>query len=314
MKYRDPNTNTFKDLTVKVSDTLPIGTIVGYAGATAPDGWLICDGSTISRSLYSALFSAIGTSYGAGNGSTTFNIPDLRGRVGVGKSTDTEFNTLGKTGGEKTHTLTIEEIPSHTHMLDNTTTTGFAGGQSGAARDVGTPIKETSSTGGGQPHNILQPYIVENYIIKAYQPIAAPGKIVNSYSENPDNAYNTTYVNNNFEALFGASIGTILWTNPSPTEEMARNTTITLLNNNYDMYKIIYKSAVDGNEVFCSETIKGYGTSLIIKSGADYITDRVVYYVDDTHLRFDGAYENNVLVNSKLIPLYVIGYKTVLFD
>ena len=76
MKYRDPETGKFKDLKVKTSDTLPIGTQVAYGGITPPSGWLICDGSAISRTTYADLFAVIGTSYGAGDGSTTFNLPN----------------------------------------------------------------------------------------------------------------------------------------------------------------------------------------------------------------------------------------------
>jgi len=182
MKYRDPSTGNFKDLYFKVSDTLPIGFVGEWGGSTAPEGWLICDGSAVSRTIYSALFAAIGTTYGTGNGSTTFNLPDYRGRVGVGKSSDTEFDTLGETGGEKTHTLTTQEIPSHSHNIkwDNE---GTSSPGSGAGVLVKAPTETTSyqystaSTGGGQPHNILQPYLVTNYIIKAYQVVAAPAKV-----------------------------------------------------------------------------------------------------------------------------------------
>ena len=100
-------------------DTFPIGAITSYAGDTAPTNWLICDGSAISRTTYADLFDAIGTTYGIGDGSTTFNLPNLKGRVITGlDSSQTEFDTLGETGGEKTHTLTVNEMPSHTHIQD----------------------------------------------------------------------------------------------------------------------------------------------------------------------------------------------------
>lgn len=252
MKYRDPITNTFKDLTVKVSDTLPIGTIVGYAGVTAPDGWLICDGSVISRSLYSALFSVIGTTYGAGNGSTTFNIPDYRDRVPVGLDTnDSDFNTLGKTGGEKKHTLTIEEMPSHRHNLqiEFGTTTNLNSDVHGGHYHQTTertsyPVNDRIlDTGGGQSHNILQPYIVENYIIKAYQPIAVPGKIVNNYSTNPDNAYNTTYVNAKYDELYDDIMEGIAQANwYSTTQEIK---TLKVSNN----LKPIYRRVIENNTI-----------------------------------------------------------------
>ncbi len=96
--------------------SLPAGTIVQWPGATAPANWLICDGAAVSRTTYSSLFASIGVQYGSGDGSTTFNLPNLKGKVAVGfDGSQTEFNTLGKTGGAKTHTLTEAEMPSHTH-------------------------------------------------------------------------------------------------------------------------------------------------------------------------------------------------------
>lgn len=97
--------------------TVPTGGITMYGASTAPTGWLLCDGTAVSRTTYAGLFTAIGTTYGVGNGSTTFNLPNLKGRVPVGRdSADTAFDVLGETGGAKTHTLTTAEMPSHTHI------------------------------------------------------------------------------------------------------------------------------------------------------------------------------------------------------
>lgn len=106
------------------SASLPAGTIVQWPGATAPANWLIADGSAVSRTTYASLFAAIGVQYGSGDGSTTFNLPNLKGRVAVGlDSSQTEFNTLGEVGGAKTHTLTVSEMPSHTHASTLTNAT-----------------------------------------------------------------------------------------------------------------------------------------------------------------------------------------------
>lgn len=95
----------------------PAGIVSQFAGSSAPTGWLLCDGTAVSRTTYASLFSAIGTAYGAGDGSTTFNLPNLKGRVPVGRdAAQTEFDALGETGGAKTHTLTTAEMPSHTHV------------------------------------------------------------------------------------------------------------------------------------------------------------------------------------------------------
>lgn len=151
-------------------DTLPIGSMVPYGNENPPTNWLICDGSEISRFTYSDLFNVIGTSYGEGDGSTTFNLPNKKGKISVGLDTsDTDFNTIGKTGGEKTHTLTIEEMPKHRHGIR---TSSSSGGQVdnmpwGAAQ--ATQTTNTEYTGGNGAHNNLQPYEVDNWIIKAFQ-------------------------------------------------------------------------------------------------------------------------------------------------
>lgn len=92
----------------------PAGVISAFAGISAkvPSGWLLCDGREVSRADYAKLFDVIGVAYGEGNGSTTFNIPDLRGRFPLGLSTS---YMLGQTGGETSHILTTNEMPSHTH-------------------------------------------------------------------------------------------------------------------------------------------------------------------------------------------------------
>lgn len=174
-----------------------VGMIVPYAGSTPPTGWLIANGNAISRVTYNRLFSICGTMYGVGNGSTTFNLPNLTGRIPVGlDSSQTEFDSIGEKGGEKTHTLTTSQIPSHTHTqnqhshtvvisyrLNNGTTVAIngdtiVGGGNGALNGdaftyTAIPTATTSSvvatnqnTGGDTSHNNLQPYISLNYIIR----------------------------------------------------------------------------------------------------------------------------------------------------
>jgi microcystin-dependent protein len=145
------------------------GDLVPTARTTARPGFLMCQGQSLLRSSYPALFSAIGTSYGAAD-STHFNLPDGRGRVLVGMdSSQTEFSALGKTGGEKTHILSIAEMPSHTHPQTSPTVSSGGNRDTGvAATGSGSRVNgATAATGGGGAHNNLQPYsTVGGWMIK----------------------------------------------------------------------------------------------------------------------------------------------------
>ena len=188
-------------------DTLPIGSITAYGKETAPANWLICDGSAVSRSVYADLFAVIGTKYGEGDGSTTFNLPNLKGRVPVGlDSDDTDFNTIGKTGGEKNVVLTIDTMPSHGHIIP------YSPNASGDALAIAKYIPQsdtltnetngrgysnagTAQTGSDQPHNNLQPYEVNNFIIKAFQSAGVVAEVVNEQTKSDTNTYSCNYIN-----------------------------------------------------------------------------------------------------------------------
>lgn len=145
----------------------PTGVVLPYVAASAPTGWLLCDGSAVSRSTYATLFAIIGTTYGVGDNSTTFNIPDMRENVPVGyKSGSAEFGTLGGTYGAKTHTLDVTQIPSHTHAAKGTDVDGSASDQFFDTSSGNANSKNTEATGGGLAHNNIQPSVVFNYIIK----------------------------------------------------------------------------------------------------------------------------------------------------
>jgi microcystin-dependent protein len=162
------------------------GMVMPYAGSAAPSGWLLAYGQDVSRTTYSGLFSAIGTTYGSGDGSTTFTLPDLRGRTVAGQdnmggtsadrltnqSGGLDGDTLGATGGSETHTLTEAELAAHSHSLGtngrvqvgNDNGTAYSGKWvSGSGSTI---TYSTEDTGSDTAHNNVQPTIILNYIIK----------------------------------------------------------------------------------------------------------------------------------------------------
>lgn len=171
-------------------ETEPIGTIKMYGGTTAPDGYMFANGQAISRTTYSDLFAIYGTTFGAGDGSTTFNLPNLNGRTPVGlNASDSNFNTIGKTGGEKTHTLTKTELPNvQLSVFGSGTTDGndilkFSS-VGVSTMTAGPRIGVTEPMGSNQPHNNMQPYMVLNYIVKVIQYTPIQGVIENSMDSN----------------------------------------------------------------------------------------------------------------------------------
>jgi len=182
--------------TVTVSLGLP-GVVWPYAGTTAPTGWLLCAGQAVSRTTFAPLFAVIGTTYGAGDGTTTFNVPDLRGRVPAGKDdmNGTAANritnaiagfigtVLGAFGGDQnmhqhTHTATVND-PGHSHFMPNTQPTTGPGGYpsiggrswvpgdaTNATESKTTGITVTNANAGTGNSQNVQPTIILNYIIK----------------------------------------------------------------------------------------------------------------------------------------------------
>ena len=187
--------------TVGQLTSIPVGAVTDFAGSAAPTGWLLCYGQAISRTTYASLFAAIGTAYGAGDGTTTFNVPDCRGRVSAGKddmggtsadrlTSPLNGDTLGASGGAEGVSITIPQLPAHNHGGN----TGDAGGHShnvnaflasNSGGQIGAPLQPgtlgagiatefagshshgIAFEGSGQAHPNVQPTIIFNKIIKA---------------------------------------------------------------------------------------------------------------------------------------------------
>ena len=154
-----------------INSMSPPGTVAGFAGTNAPDGWLICDGQEVNRLAYSTLFSTIGVIYGVGDGTSTFNLPNLKGRVLVGMNPpEIEFNSLGMTGGTKTlDTTHSHSVPFSGWPWDNgssPTSSGTLATLSRSSFDQHAIGNQTTGVGGNATQSTLPPYIVINYIIK----------------------------------------------------------------------------------------------------------------------------------------------------
>ena len=199
------NILSFLNLSV-LPNLMPAGVMMPYAGSSPPTGWLLCYGQAVLRANYSGLYAAIGTTYGSGDGMTTFNLPDLRGRITVGLDNMggtaagrvAAATSLAVTGGTETHnhtggnhthttgdhTLTVDEMPSHAHSI-GLASAGGGGPAAPPAASNGSGIVawgSTSNIGNGAAHNHgatgsagavattsnsgMNPYLVTSYIIK----------------------------------------------------------------------------------------------------------------------------------------------------
>lgn len=165
----------FKDLsgviqtTPIIADGVPTGTILNFGGTVAPSGYLGCDGAAVSRSTYSALFAAISTTWGIGDGTTTFTLPNFQRRTSVGSGgtgTATLANSVGSTGGSETHTLTTAELAAHTHPLTGGPNAVTPASIVTISANATPSSSNTGSAGGGGAHNNMQPSAVVLSIIK----------------------------------------------------------------------------------------------------------------------------------------------------
>lgn len=172
-----------KALKTQVDAILPVGIMIPISHGSYPTGWLVCAGQAVSRTTYAALFAVINTAYGTGDGSTTFNLPDLRGRMAMGldnmggvsanRVTAAAADGVGLAfaGGAENHTLSVAEMPSHSHpyQTGNGTPESRQVPTPGPNAGVGIDSSGTNfikATGGGGAHNNMPPYLSVVYIIK----------------------------------------------------------------------------------------------------------------------------------------------------
>lgn len=286
-------------------DTLPIGAVVEFASNNIPENWLLCNGQAVSRTDYAELFAAIGTTWGEGDGSTTFNVPTKEGLVTVGKkASDTDFNEIGKTGGKKTHTLTVDEMPSHNHNVKYNTESGIAAasvlGTDRTASDTegsssgGDWYVWTTGAGGGQAHNNLQPYTTSNFIIKAKQSAGVVATVVDNL-----NSDSTT------DAL-SAKQGKEL--NQKIDTKIVTNTEIAT--NEYVDGKRVYIKQLEFTDTFdsASPLTKAHGivgaTKVWIDSGNSYIIQNNACYPLPLNC-FMGNFNDQIGLSVNLTELYI---------
>ena len=277
MKYKDENGN-WVSIALPAFDGLPIGIIIEYAGSVLPKGYLYCDGSAISRTTYSDLFAIIGTTYGAGDGSTTFNLPDFKSRIGVGiDSNDTDFDTLGKTGGSK-------ELQQHRHQSVYGSSFGSGDLDEHTYEDVGFVANGTAIAGAayyntryegtGNSGNV-QPYVVVNYIIKASQTTPTSAQIIDEYGTSTTDGYSQKFLNDKID-------GYVLYENSSGT-----TSDILIQNHQFSDYKYL-------------EIYTQLGVFKVFKTG--YNTISGVVYSDTLYLSY---LEFNVIAASNSININV---------
>ena len=161
-----------------------VGELRMFAGNFAPVGWMFCEGQLLPISENETLFNLIGTTYG-GDGQSTFALPDLRGRIPIHQGNSV---ILAETGGVEEVTLTVTQIPSHSHPLLASTDAGGSNNPGGAVTAQSASVKiyrevapsalmaptVVAPTGGSQPHTNFQPYLCVNYIISLFGVFPSP--------------------------------------------------------------------------------------------------------------------------------------------
>lgn len=229
-------------------ESIPVGSIIPYGNSVVPETYLLCNGQAVSRTDYPELFAIIGTSFGSGDGSTTFNVPDYRDKFVLGAGGDVD---LAETGGEKEHILNLSEIPKHHHQCSGAGNTALKNGAYTLMSDVNgqnpRPAFYTGWEGGGQPHNNMPPYVGTYYIIKAKQSVGVIATVVDNLSStSPTDALSANQgkiLNDKFNDM----LPVVLYETDKTFSAVADNTVITL-NDNLSNYKRIIFYGISNNK------------------------------------------------------------------
>lgn len=315
-------TPSFREIQGDIPDTnlvcldgIPIGGIIPYGAPidTLAEDWLPCLGQAVSRTFYHELFAKYGTTYGAGDGSTTFNLPNYGGKVPVGlDENDTDFDTLGETLGEKRHILTTQEIPKHKHFNGYKFNDGSGSSWSyrvtHGVKEGNTDGTSDGETGGGQAHNNIQPSIVANYIVKAKTSshTITTSNVMTVHNESDENTYSTNYINDKFS---GIKLD-LLWTSSAASFSQQG---VALDLKDYDLVLVDFKNYSGSNEhhieIAYQRSVWYDCTHNFLYSGTYYRGQRSFYF-DDTKVYFSSAMnDQRTTDNAWYLPTKILGVK-----
>lgn len=274
----------------------PVGAIFPFGGTDIPISFLLCDGSAVSRTDYEDLFNVIGTAFGTGDGSTTFNLPDLREAVPkgaglTGKTVGAHLDADGLAVGE----FLDDQIQEHTHTVRNASGSSEYGATLNGQVTVLYSNGQSGGINSGRKGATTEVKSVGvNYIIKAKM-VALPADLASGVEEliNTEN---------------------ILWENQNPNSAFSAQDA-TLANDNYRYLTIYYKEYAERNYYLSVKFPKGVGCFLnkIDVSSVDYyVYNRICSYTNSTKLHFDNAYQSSQATanNMHIIPIKIVGSMT----